>query len=74
MKTERIMTAQEIAEWKIDILSEEINKLKTCPDLLHTPDGSSSLSFIKDISTDLTEWLESKRQAPKLYAIPEGKA
>ncbi len=64
MKTERILTVQECAEWKIEVAIEELTRIKDCPDLMHTQDGLDILSSVKNIADDLIQWIEEKRRNP----------
>jgi len=62
MKTERTLTVQECAEWKIEVAIEELTRIKDCPDLMHTQDGLDILYSVKNIADDLIQWLEEKRR------------
>ena len=73
MTTERTLTVQECAEWKIEVATEELTKIKDCPDLMHTQDGLDILYSVKDITADLIQWLEEKRRNPaELHVLPGG--
>ena len=67
---ERTMTIQECANWKIDMVIEDLQKLKANPDMMHTQDGLNALYFTRDIATDLIEWIKEKMQTPRLYVLP----
>ncbi|HBT86967.1 hypothetical protein, partial [Desulfobacter sp.] len=64
MGTERILTVQECAEWKIEVAIEELTRIKDCPDLMHTQDGLNALHYVKNIADDLIQWIEEKRRNP----------
>lgn len=64
MTTERTLSVQECAEWKIEVAIEELTRIKDCPSLMHTQDGLNILGDVKNITMDLIEWIEEKRRNP----------
>lgn len=73
METERILTVQDCAEWKIEVAIEELTRIKDCPNLMHIQEGLDILDDVKNITMDLIEWLEEKRRNPAgLHILPGG--
>jgi hypothetical protein len=70
---ERTLIVQECAEWKIEVVIDEMQTLKECPDLMHTQAGMDLLYSVKNVVMDLIEWLEEKKRNPGgLHVLPGG--
>ena len=73
MMNERTLTVQECANWKIEVATEELTKIKDNPDLMHTQDGLDILHTVKNVADDLIQWIEEKRRNPAgLHVLPGG--